>query len=80
MIYNIPAHDMKPVSITALALAASLLFNVAANANEAREITWDDLVPPEAQFDLHNRGEPGGVRHTGIFREVRCAPADIELP
>ena len=37
-------------------------------------------LPPDAQFDLHYSWEQGGVRHTGIFREVRCAPADIELP
>ena len=36
------------------ALLASLLFNVnavAAVATESRDITWDDLVPAEAQFD-----------------------------
>jgi hypothetical protein len=34
-----------------MALLASLLFNVAVVAAESREITWDDLVPAEAQFD-----------------------------
>ncbi len=34
-----------------MAFLASLLFNVAATAAESREITWDDLVPAEAQFD-----------------------------
>ncbi|MCP4391285.1 MAG: hypothetical protein GY802_23535, partial [Gammaproteobacteria bacterium] len=34
-----------------MVLLASLLFNIAALAAESREITWDDLVPAEAQFD-----------------------------
>ena len=32
-------------------LATGLAFAAGALAAEAREITWDDLVPPEAQFD-----------------------------
>ena len=34
-----------------LALLASLPFTSAASAAELRELTWDDLVPDEAQFD-----------------------------
>ena len=34
-----------------MALLAGLLFNVSAVAAESREITWDDLIPAEAQFD-----------------------------
>ncbi len=42
---------MKRSYLFSMALLASLLFNVAAVAAESREITWDDLVPAEAQFD-----------------------------
>ena len=41
----------KPVYLAAITLIASLLFNVGATAAEPREITWDDLVPAEAEFD-----------------------------
>lgn len=42
---------MERSYLFALALLASLLFNAAAVAVESQEITWDDLVPAEAQFD-----------------------------
>jgi len=42
---------MKRYYLFSTTLLASLLFNVAAVAAESREITWDDLVPAEAQFD-----------------------------
>ena len=42
---------MKRPYLYSMALLANLLFNVAAVAAEAREITWDDLIPAEAEFD-----------------------------
>jgi len=42
---------MERSYLFSMALLASLLFNVAVVAAESREITWDDLVPAEAQFD-----------------------------
>ncbi|MCP4388214.1 MAG: DUF3299 domain-containing protein, partial [Gammaproteobacteria bacterium] len=42
---------MQRSYLFSMAFLASLLFNVAATAAESREITWDDLVPAEAQFD-----------------------------
>ena len=42
---------MERSYLFSMALLASLLFNVSAVAAESREITWDDLVPAEAQFD-----------------------------
>jgi len=42
---------MERSYLFSMALLASLLFNVVAVAAESREITWDDLVPAEAQFD-----------------------------
>jgi hypothetical protein len=42
---------MKRTYLLSLALLASLLFNVVALAAESQEITWDDLVPAEAEFD-----------------------------
>ncbi len=41
-IYRIP---------TLATLIAGLLFSLVASGAEPREITWDDLVPPEAEFD-----------------------------
>lgn len=35
-------------------------------------------LAPGTVLDLHYSWEQGGVTHTGIIREVRCAPADIE--
>lgn len=40
-----------PAYLTVVTLIASLLLNAGAVAAEPREITWDDLVPAEAQFD-----------------------------
>jgi hypothetical protein len=40
-----------PSYLTVITLIASLLFNAGAIAAEPREITWDDLVPAEAEFD-----------------------------
>lgn len=37
--------------LTVITLIASLSFNAGAIAAEPREITWDDLVPAEAEFD-----------------------------
>lgn len=37
--------------LAALTLLAGALLNFNAIANEPREITWDDLLPAEAQFD-----------------------------
>lgn len=37
--------------LAALTLLAGVLLNFNAIANESREITWDDLLPAEAQFD-----------------------------
>ncbi len=37
--------------LAAIILGASLLAGFQASASEPREITWDDLVPAEAQFD-----------------------------
>jgi len=37
--------------LTVLSLIAGLLFNQVSLAFEFREITWDDLIPAEAQFD-----------------------------
>jgi len=42
---------MERSYLCSMALLASLLFNVSAVAAESREITWDDLIPAEAQFD-----------------------------
>ena len=42
---------IKPAYLAALALATVLLLNGGAIAAEPREITWDDLVPAEAEFD-----------------------------
>ena len=36
-------------------------------------------LPPGTVLDLHYSWEQGGVTHTGILEEVRCAPADIEM-
>jgi len=38
-------------SLASLPLIAGLLFNPVFAASEPKEITWDDLVPAEAQFD-----------------------------
>jgi len=37
--------------LAAIAVVTSLLFSTVSSASEPREITWDDLVPAEAQFD-----------------------------
>lgn len=37
--------------LIALALLAGLLLNLGTAAAESKEINWDDLVPPEAEFD-----------------------------
>ena len=37
--------------LIALALLAGLLLNLGTAAAESREISWDDLVPAEAEFD-----------------------------
>ena len=42
---------IENLKMAALALVAGLALNFSAAANEPREITWDDLVPAEAQFD-----------------------------
>ena len=42
---------MKRCYLFSMALLASLLFNVATAATDSREITWDDLIPAEAEFD-----------------------------
>ncbi len=42
---------MERSYLLSIALLASLLFNIATVSAESREITWDDLVPAEAQFD-----------------------------
>ena len=42
---------INPSYLTVITLIASLLFNAGAIAAEPREITWDDLVPAEAEFD-----------------------------
>jgi hypothetical protein len=42
---------INPSYLTVITLIASLLFNTGAIAAEPREITWDDLVPAEAEFD-----------------------------
>ncbi len=39
------------LKLALLALVTGLAMNFAAIADEPREITWDDLVPAEAQFD-----------------------------
>jgi hypothetical protein len=35
-------------------------------------------LPPGTVLDLHYSWEQGGVTHTGIIKEVRCAPAELE--
>lgn len=42
---------MKSSYLYSMALLVYLLFNGVAVAAESREITWDDLVPAEAEFD-----------------------------
>ena len=42
---------MKRSYLFSMTLLASLLFNVATAAADSREITWDDLIPAEAEFD-----------------------------
>ncbi len=42
---------MKRCYLFSMVLLANLLFNIVAVAAELQEITWDDLVPAEAQFD-----------------------------
>ena len=42
---------MKNRYTIALALLASLLLNIGTATAESREISWDDLVPAEAEFD-----------------------------
>ena len=37
--------------LAAIAVITSLLLSTVSTAGEPREITWDDLVPAEAQFD-----------------------------
>ena len=39
----------QPLKVAAL--LTGLLFSLTVSANESREITWDDLVPAEAEFD-----------------------------
>ncbi len=41
----------KHLKLTVLILMMSLIPNFQATATEPREITWDDLVPAEAEFD-----------------------------
>ena len=42
---------MKRPYLFCMTLLASLLVNVATAATDSREITWDDLIPAEAEFD-----------------------------
>lgn len=42
---------MKHLKLALLTLATGLILNFSVDAVETREITWDDLVPAEAQFD-----------------------------
>ena len=41
----------KHLKLAALTLITGLILNFPATAAEPREVTWDDLVPAEAQFD-----------------------------
>ena len=42
---------IKPAYLATITLIASLSLNGGAFAAEPREVTWDDLVPAEAEFD-----------------------------
>ena len=42
---------INPAYLAAITLVTALLFNGSAIAAEPREVTWDDLVPAEAEFD-----------------------------
>ena len=44
-------HMSKHPYLAILPLLAGLLFNPGAQAADSREISWDDLVPAEAEFD-----------------------------
>lgn len=41
----------KKLKFAVVTFVAGLAFNIAASAFEAQEITWDDLIPAEAEFD-----------------------------
>ncbi|MEJ2176616.1 MAG: DUF3299 domain-containing protein [Gammaproteobacteria bacterium] len=42
---------IKKLNFAAVTFIAGMAFNIAASAFEAQEITWDDLIPAEAEFD-----------------------------
>ena len=54
------------------ALLAGLLFNAAVSSAETREITWDDLVPAEAEFDdAFTRLDEDTLYELSIVADVR---------
>lgn len=48
---SLEKHMNKQPFLAVLPLLAGLIFTMGAQATETREISWDDLVPAEAEFD-----------------------------
>ncbi len=58
--------------ITLPVLLATLLFSLAAFADESREINWDDLIPPEAEFDdVFTRLDEDTIFELSLVAQIR---------
>jgi hypothetical protein len=67
--------SLRPLAF--LALIAGLLLNPVFGAGEPKEITWDDLVPAEAQFDdPFTKLDDDQLYQLGLVAEVRDALAN----
>ena len=63
---------MHRIHISLTGLLAALLFSLAAIADESREITWDDLIPPEAEFDdVFTRLDEDTIFELSLVAQVR---------
>lgn len=58
-------------------IAINLIFSLSTNATEPREITWDDLVPAEAQFDdVFTRLDEDQLYELSMVADLRDRLAD----
>ncbi len=63
---------MHRYHITLPALFAALLLSFAALADESREITWDDLIPPDAEFDdVFTRLDEDTIFELSLVAQIR---------
>ena len=59
-------------TITLTGLLAALLISFAALASESREITWDDLIPAEAEFDdVFTRLDEDTIFELSLVAQIR---------